>query len=144
MHTENAQLKAVQWYFTVCAAVFMFLYTNTAEGAVPLVKEKWFVLSVLFLYSLLTCLRLLTQKKNYDTYTARIRELEGSSSNNNDIRKKIISVFKLQYYVVCFVGGLVTYALFFELSAKFTCAVIYGIIFTAFTIFLSFTRLIGK
>ncbi len=143
MHTENAQSKAVQWYFTVCAAVFMFLYTKTTEGAIPLVEERWVVLSVLFLYSLLTCLRLLAQKKNYDTYTARIREIEGNDNNNNEVRKKIISVFKLQYYAVCFVGGLVTYALSFELGAKSTAAIC-GAIFTAFTICLSFTRLIGK
>jgi len=101
-------------------------------------------LAVLSLYSVLTCLRLLAQKKNYDTYTTRVRELEGNINGNNNTRKKVFSIFKLQYYVICLVGGLVTATLANELGLLFLWSVATGLGYSVLFIFLSFTKLIGE
>jgi len=144
MHTENMQSKHIQWYLTVCAAVFVFLYSNKAKIATPLMNDRRFALAVLLLYSALTCLRLLAQKKNYDSYTARIRELEGNTNNNNGTRKKLFSIFKLQYYVICLVGGLVSAAFSVEFGASFMWMVISGLSYPVIFAILSFTKLIGE
>ena len=144
MHTENMQAKFIQWYLTVCAATFVFLYANKNIDPAPLLIDRRLALTVLSLYSVLTCLRLLAQKKNYDTYTARVRELEGNISGNYNTRKKIFSVFKLQYYVICIVGGLVVSTLLSEFYDSFTCSIIVGFSYSIFFVYLSFTKLIGS
>lgn len=63
MHTENMQAKFIQWYLTVCAAVFVFIYSPKTTTLTPITNERWFALAVLALYSVLTCLRLACTKK---------------------------------------------------------------------------------
>ena len=144
MHTENMQAKFIQWYFTVCAAVFVFLYAGKQVNVSSIVNDRLFALAVLSLYSILTCLRLLAQKRNYDTYTKRLCELEGKSDFDPKTRTKIFSVFKLQYYVICILGGLVvsTFCSEYGLTEKWTIAI--GLSYTAIFTCFSFTRLIGK
>lgn len=144
MHTENMQAKFIQWYLTVCSVVFVFIYSEKVTSTVPIVRDRWFALLTLALYSILTCLRLLAQKRNYDVYTERLRELENSGSSNDNTRTKIISVFKLQYYIVCVVGGLVYFSLSSELSLGIVQSITVGALYTSIAVFLSFTRLIGK
>ncbi len=144
MHTENMQAKFIQWYLTVCAAVFVFIYSDKVPESAPLINEHWFSLGVLSFYSILTCLRLLAQKRNYDTYTRRLQELEGKTLDDNSVRWKIFSVFKLQYYVICLVGGLVFMALSIELGVNSNCSILIGIAYALFGISLSFSQLIGK
>ena len=143
MHTENMQAKFIQWYLTVCAAVFVFVYSDKAPKLSPLVSERWLALCILALYSILTCLRLLAQKRNYDTYTKRLRVLEGNDEGDNHTRLKVVSVFKFQYYVICLVGGLVFAALSSELGIRFACSVLVGVVFSISAIVMSFTKLIG-
>ena len=96
MHTERMQAGFIQWYLTVCAATFVFLYSNESAALTPLINDRWLALVVLSLYSVLTCLRLLAQKKNYHAYTVRIRELEGNKGDN-----KSESVFRVQATILC-------------------------------------------
>ena len=72
MHTESIRSNFIKWFFTVNAAVFAFLYSEKSilgtvlkeKGVEEVSQANFFLLSLLASYSLLTLLRLLTQKKN--------------------------------------------------------------------------------
>ena len=144
MHTEKMQSNFIQWYITVSAAVFLFIYSEKISSVTPLVNDRWLALLVLALYSVLTCLRLLIQKRNYDTYTKRLRVLEGNSTDDYQIRTKVFTSFKLQYYIICLVGGLVFFALGMEITISFITSLIIGFSYSLLAVALSFTGLIGK
>lgn len=143
-HTESLQAKNVEWYFGIVAAVLTFIYSNRYEALSDLFGGRILPLAVLVPYSLLVTLRLLVQKRNYDTYTARIRNLEGAPVDDRPIGSKVLSVFKLQYYAVALVGTAVVVALLFEVAwAPFYIWLI-SVAYLLVMIFLSFTRLIGR
>ena len=142
-HTEKLQAEHVQWYFGIVGGVLAFLYGGQSRAVVDMVGGPWVPLVVLALYSVLVELRLLVQKRNYDIYTARLRQFEGQKPNGSRIRQKVFSVFKLQYYSVVLVGAVVVAALFLEATRFAVPAVIAGASFTLLMLTLSFSALIG-
>jgi len=142
-HTEKLQAEHVQWYFGIVGAVLAFLYGGQSRAAVGMVGGPWVPLLILALYSVLVELRLLVQKRNYDTYTARLRNFEGQQPNGSTIRWKVFSVFKLQYYSVVLVGAVVVAALFLEATKSALPAVIAGASYTLLMLALSFSALVG-
>lgn len=146
MHTEVQQGKFIQWYMTVCSAIFVLLYSSKIEllDIPDLGERRWVITSILILYSVLICLRLLMIKRNYDTYTSRIRTLENAKLKATSIRPKWFSVFKLQYYVICIVGALTASALTFELGGGIGLLVISGAAYFIVMAGLSFSPLLGN
>jgi hypothetical protein len=148
MHTETLQSKYVQWYFGVVAAVLAFTYGG-GQGVSPLMGGPWAALTVLAAYSVLVSLRLLVQKRNYDTYTRRLRQIEGQSDDTALVREKFLSVFKLQYYAVVLVGAVVVFTLALEATGGLetgwdragVAASVFG--YVSCMLLLSFTSLVG-
>lgn len=98
---------------------------------------------VMSIYSVLVNLRLIVQKRNYETYTNRIREIEGNKNNGSSIKNKFLSVFKLQYYAVVLVGSVVIVALSLELGMG-CISIVTGIAYVLIMAGLSFSRSIEK
>lgn len=142
-HTEKLQAEHVQWYFAIIGGVLAFLYGGQSRAVIDMVGGPWVPLVVLVLYSVLVDVRLLVQKKNYDTYTARLRQFESQQPNGSGIRKKVFSVFKLQYYSVVRVGAVIMVALSLEATKAIVPAVIAGLGYMVLMVALSFTGLIG-
>ncbi len=144
MHTESLQAKYIQWYFGVLAAVLTFIYNGKYEVAETHIGGIWVPLMVMSIYSVLVNLRLIVQKRNYETYTNRIREIEGNKNNGSLIKKKFLSVFKLQYYAVVLVGSVVIVALSLELGMGKCISIVAGVAYGLIMAGLSFSRLIEK
>jgi len=144
MHTESLQAKYIQWYFGVVAAVLTFIYSGKYEIAETHIGGVWVPLMVVSIYSILVNLRLVVQKRNYETYTNRIREIEGNKENGSSIKKKLLSVFKLQYYAVVLVGSVVAVALSLEFGFEKNVSIIIGIAYGLIMAGLSFSSLIEK
>lgn len=143
-HTESLQARYVEWYFGIVAAILAFIYSDRYQPLSRLVGGPPIPLVVLLLYSMLVSLRLLVQKRNYDTYTARIRHLEGAPAGGSSVRGKLLSVFKLQYYAVALVGAVLVAALLLEMAGPAKWVGVASLAYALAMISLSFTRLVGE
>jgi hypothetical protein len=148
IHTETLQMKYIQWYFTVVAAVFIFIYSDKYPANLKNISDSWIPLTFLTIYSLFVKIRLLLQKRNYNTYTSRLQYIEVNYTErvieDKPFKKKYLSVFKLQYYAVVLASMLVISVLIFEVS-KGTCfSIVGGLLYGTFAILLSFTKLVGN
>jgi cell division protein FtsB len=144
MHTESMRTKFIQWYLTVCAAVFVFIYSDKIYAMDTIIVERRFVFSILVFYSILTSLRLLIQKRNYETYTDRLRDLEGKQNESQNTSEKFFTVFKLEYYIICLVGSVVVVALANEFNVPSIYSIFCGVVYFIITTWLAFTKLINK
>ncbi len=142
-HSETLQDKQLQWYFATSAIILVFIYGPDYSGISTSLGSPSIPLIVLEVYSLLFSLRMLKIKSNYQKYTGRIRKLEGQSDKDNSSRK-ILSIFKLQYYGVALVGAMITKTLAKELNVNDSCSWAFAAIYLIIIIGLSFTKLIEE
>ena len=145
VHLENIQAKSIQWYFTICAAVFAFLFSTKLEVKHEFLNNPSFPLLILTVYSALVCLRILAQKRVYEQYLKKLKELDGTfSENKKSVREKIISVFKIQYYLVCITAGLVAATFANMFFTEQFWPILIGTVYFLILCALSFTSLIGE
>ena len=113
IHVENLQFQYLKWYFVIIGFSLAFIYGDTQskiflDSNIP----KYIPLSLLWIYSIFVILKLLYQKKNYNIYYRRIREIENNPIKINDFKTKLITPFKLQYYILPIVASLILFLIF--------------------------------
>ena len=145
IHTEILQMKYVEWYFGIVAAMLVFIYSKKSSDVLNLVGGVWVPLIFLVMYSIFTNVRLLAQKSNYDTYTKRLREIDKTPNDNRSIMTRSITTFKIQYYTTVLAGTIVFLVFLIEkIGHNCLVAVIATILYFLVMILLSFTPLIAK
>lgn len=120
VHIESIQFKYIQWYYGIVGALLTFIFSDKFGGIEINTLHSQTFIPFLFLqvYSIFVILRLLYQKRNYNTYIDRISEIEGSKEvdTKKDFRFKLLSVFKLQYYSMVMIASIITFLLTESLS----------------------------
>ncbi len=118
-HTEDHDLKVLQWYFLVIAGSLALLFNKSDSLIAPLQKQGSIpLLTFLVLYSIFISLYLFFRKQNYNLFVNRLIDLEKiyCDFTEQSPGRTVFKVYRLRLIFVNLLGAGCIYLLAYALT----------------------------
>lgn len=101
-HVEQIRYRVTQWYVASVGALLAFTFTESAIGE----DHRPLILGFLLIVSVAYVVFLLTRKRVYEAYVARVYALDGTGKAKPPLRP-VWGVFSLFFYAISLVPAFV-------------------------------------